>query len=209
MKAAVIESIGGGFTFADIDVAAPEGAEVFIDVKALSLCQTDLTFARHDLEVPMPALFGHVVAGVVAVIGPNVRSLRVGDHVIACNIPFRGVCTNCSSGRTDLCSNPSVTQRADGHAPRLSRDGQPVSQFVGIGGFAEQVLIHEHQLVAVNKEVGFAQAALLGCSVVTGAGAVLNTANVQPGDSVVVVRAGGVGLSAISGARIAGASQAF
>ncbi len=78
-----------------------------------------------------------------------------------------------------------------------------------IGGFAEQVLIHEHQLVAVNKEVGFAQAALFGCSVVTGAGAVLNTANVQPGDSVVVVGAGGVGLSAISGARIAGASQAF
>jgi S-(hydroxymethyl)glutathione dehydrogenase/alcohol dehydrogenase len=90
MKAAVIESIGGGFTFADIDVAAPEGAEVLIDVKASGLCQTDLTFARHDLEVPMPALFGHVVAGVVAVIGPNVRSLRVGDHVVACNIPFCG-----------------------------------------------------------------------------------------------------------------------
>ncbi len=207
MKAAVIESIGSGFTLADIDIAEPEGAEVLIDVKASGLCHTDLTFARHDLGVSMPAVFGHEVSGVVAAIGPDVRGLCVGDHVVACNIPFCGECANCSRGRTYLCSNPSFTQRADGHGPRLSREGRPVSQFFGIGGFAEQVLIHEHQLVAVNKEIGFAQAALLGCGVVTGAGAVLNTANVQPGDSVVVVGAGGVGLSAISGARIAGATR--
>jgi S-(hydroxymethyl)glutathione dehydrogenase/alcohol dehydrogenase len=207
MKAAVLESIGSDFTFADIDVAEPEGVEVLIDVKASGLCHTDLTLSRHDLGIRVPAVYGHEVAGVVAAIGPDVRDLRVGDHVVACSIQSCGTCAKCTGGRTYLCSNPSFTLRSEGDAPRLSRDGKPVSQFFGIGGFAEQVLIHEHQLVAIDKEIDFAPAALLGCGVVTGAGAVLNSANVQQGDSVVVVGAGGVGLSAISGARIAGATR--
>lgn len=207
MKASVVESIGSGFAVADIDLAEPEGAEVLISVKASGLCHTDLSFSQHDLGVALPAVLGHEVAGVVAALGPEVRDLTVGDHVVGCLIQYCGTCTSCLSGRTYLCANPSATLRPEGRAPRLSRAGQPVSQVFGLGGFAEMALIHENQLVAIDKDIAFPQAALLGCGVITGAGAVLNSAKVQPGDSVVVVGTGGVGLSAISGARIAGATR--
>jgi S-(hydroxymethyl)glutathione dehydrogenase/alcohol dehydrogenase len=111
------------------------------------------------------------------------------------------------SGKSFQCKHPESTLRRPTDAPRLSRDGAGLFQGFGLGGFAEQALIHENQLALVPKELPFAQAALLGCGVVTGAGSVLNTANVSAGDSVVIFGAGGVGLNAISGARIAGASR--
>ena len=116
-------------------------------------------------------------------------------------------CARCLSGRPFQCQHPEATLRRPDDAPRLSRDGIGVFQGFGLGGFAEQALIHENQLAVVPKEMPFAQAALLGCGVVTGAGAVLNTANVRAGDSVVIFGAGGVGLNAVSGARLAGASR--
>jgi S-(hydroxymethyl)glutathione dehydrogenase / alcohol dehydrogenase len=206
MKALVLNALGRGFDFEDVDIAAPMGREVLVNAKASGLCHTDLLFATHDF-VPTPSVLGHEVAGIVAAVGPDVMQIRVGDHVVGSLAQSCGTCARCVSGKSFQCKHPESTLRRPTDAPRLARDGAGLFQGFGLGGFAEQALIHENQLALVPKELPFAQAALLGCGVVTGAGSVLNTANVSAGDSVVIFGAGGVGLNAISGARIAGASR--
>ena len=206
MKALVVNALGGGFDLEDVNIADPVGREVLIDVRASGLCHTDLLFATHDF-VPLPAVLGHEVAGVVAAVGPDVGHVRVGDHVVGSLAQACGACARCLGGRSFQCRHPESTLRRGTEAPRLSRNGTAVSQGFGLGGFAERALIHENQLAVVPNELPFAQAALLGCGVVTGAGSVLNTANVSAGDTVVIFGAGGVGLNAVSGARIAGASK--
>src|SRR5882724_3753216 len=206
MKALVLNALGRGFDFEDVDIAAPIGREVLVNVQASGLCHTDLLFATHDI-VPTPAVLGHEVAGIIAAVGPDVAQLRVGDHVVGSLAQSCGMCARCLSGRPFQCQHPESTLRRPTDAPRLSRNGIGLFQGLGLGGFAERALIHENQLAVVPKHMPFAQAALLGCGVVTGAGAVLNTANVRAGDSVVVFGAGGVGLNAVSGARLAGASR--
>src|SRR5579864_612616 len=206
MKALVLNAVGHGFDFEDVEIASPMGREVLVDVQASGLCHTDLLFATHDI-VPTPAVLGHEVAGIVAAVGPDVAQLRVGDHVVGSLAQSCGACIRCLSGRSFQCKHPELTLRRPSDAPRLSRNGTGLFQGFGLGGFAERALIHENQLAVVPKELPFAQAALLGCGVVTGAGAVLNTAQVSAGDTVVIFGAGGVGLNAISGARIAGASR--
>jgi S-(hydroxymethyl)glutathione dehydrogenase / alcohol dehydrogenase len=206
MKALVLNALGRGFDFEDVDIATPIGREVLVDVQASGLCHTDLLFATHDF-VPMPAVLGHEVAGIVASVGPDVAQFRAGDHVVGSLAQACGACARCLSGRSFQCRHPETTLRRPTDAPRLSRHAVGLFQGFGLGGFAEQALIHENQLAAVPKELPFAQAALLGCGVVTGAGAVLNTANVSAGDTIVIFGAGGVGLNAVSGARIAGASR--
>jgi len=206
MKALVLNALGHGFDFEDVDIAAPIGREVLVNVQASGLCHTDLLFATHDI-VPTPAVLGHEVAGIVAAVGPDVAQLRVGDHVVGSLAQLCGACARCLSGRSFQCRHPESTLRRPTDAPRLSRNGTGLFQGFGLGGFAERALIHENQLAVVPKELPFAQAALLGCGVVTGAGSVLNTANVSAGDAVVIFGSGGVGLNAVSGARIAGASR--
>ena len=206
MKALVLNALGRGFDFEDVDIAAPMGREVLIDVQASGLCHTDLLFATHDI-VPTPAVLGHEVSGIVAEVGPDVTQFRIGDHVVGSLAQSCGSCARCLSGRSFQCQHPESTMRRPTDAPRLSRHGVVLFQGLGLGGFAERALIHENQLAVLPKEMPFAQAALLGCGVVTGAGAVLNTANVKAGDTVVIFGAGGVGLNAVSGARIAGASR--
>ena len=206
MKALVVEAIGRGFEVADVEIAKPIGREVLVEVRASGLCHTDLLMATHDI-VPLPAVLGHEVAGVVAAVGPEVGQVRLGDHVVGSLAQSCGTCVRCVAGRSFQCRHPESTLRRSTDAPRLSRNGVAVYQGFGLGGFAERALIHENQLALVPKELPFAQAALLGCGVVTGAGSVLNTANVSAGDSVVIFGAGGVGLNAVSGARIAGASK--
>src|SRR5579871_1211047 len=206
MKALVLNAVGRGFDFEDIQIAAPIGREILVDVQASGLCHTDLLFATHDI-VPTPAVLGHEVAGIVAAVGPDVAQFHVGDHVVGSLAQSCGACARCLSGRPFQCEFPESTLRRPADLPRLSRNGIPLFQGFGLGGFAEQALIHENQLALVPKELPFAQAALLGCGVVTGAGSVLNTANVSAGDTVVIFGAGGVGLNAVSGARIAGASR--
>jgi S-(hydroxymethyl)glutathione dehydrogenase / alcohol dehydrogenase len=206
MKALVLNALGHGFDFEDVEIASPIGREVLVDVQASGLCHTDLLFATHDI-VPIPAVLGHEVAGIVAAIGPDVTQFRVGDHVVGSLVQSCGGCARCLSGRSFQCQRPESTLRRPGDAPRLSRNGVGLFQGFGLGGFAERALIHENQLAAVPKQIPSAQAALLGCGVVTGAGSVLNTANVSAGDSVVIFGAGGVGLNAVSGALIAGASR--
>src|SRR3984893_17809143 len=206
MKALVLNALGHGFDLEDVEIAVPRGREVVVDVQASGLCHTDLLFATHDIA-PTPSVLGHEVAGIVAAVGPDVTHARVGDHVVGSLAQACGACARCLSGRPFQCQRPEATLRRPDEPPRLSRNGLGVFQGFGLGGFAEQALVHEQQLAVVPKAMPFAQAALLGCAVVTGAGAVLNTANVRPGDSVVIFGAGGVGLNAVSGARIAGASR--
>jgi S-(hydroxymethyl)glutathione dehydrogenase / alcohol dehydrogenase len=206
MKALVLNGVGRGFEFEDVDIAAPIGREVLVEVRASGLCHTDLLFATHEF-CPTPAVLGHEVAGVVVATGPEVTQLRVGDHVVGSLAQTCGVCARCQSGRSFQCKHPEATLRQSSERPRLSRKGTALFQGFGLGGFAERALIHENQLAAVPKDLPFPQAALLGCGVVTGAGSVLNTAKVQAGETVVIFGAGGVGLNAVSGARIAGASR--
>ena len=206
MKALVVNAIGGGFDFEDVDIAAPLGREVLVEVRASGLCHTDLLFAANPI-FPTPAVFGHEISGIVAEIGPEVTQFRAGDHVVGSLAQSCGSCPRCQSGRSFQCQHPEATLRRPTDTPRLSRNGQALYQGLGLAGFAERALIHENQLALVPMEMPFAQAALLGCGVVTGAGAVLNTASVAAGDTVVIIGAGGVGLNAVSGARIAGASR--
>lgn len=206
MKALVLNSVGRGFDFEDVEIATPREREVLVNVQAAGLCHTDLLFATHDI-VPTPSVLGHEVAGIVAAVGPEVAQIRVGDHVVGSLAQSCGACARCLSGRPFQCKYPESTLRRPADPPRLSRNGGALLQGFGLAGFAEQALVHENQLAVVPKELPFAQAALLGCGVVTGAGSVLNTANVSAGDTVVIFGAGGVGLNAVSGARIAGASK--
>jgi len=206
MKALVLNALGRGFDFEDVEIAAPIGREVLVDVRASGLCHTDLLFATHDI-VPTPAVLGHEVAGIVAAMGPDVAQFRVGDHVVGSLAQTCGACARCLSARSFQCQHPESTLRRPTDAPRLSRNGVGLFQGFGLGGFAERALIHENQLALLPMEMPFAPAALLGCGVVTGAGSVLNTANVSAGETVVIFGAGGVGLNALSGARIAGASR--
>jgi len=206
MKALVLNAVGRGFNFEDVDIAPPIGREVLVNVPASGLCHTDLLFATHDM-VPTPAVLGHEVAGIVAAVGPDVAQITVGDHVVGSLAQSCGACAWCLSGRPFQCKYPESTLRRPTDAPRLSRNGVGLFHGFGLGGFAERALIHENQLAVVPKELPFPQAALLGCGVVTGAGSVLNTANLSTGDTVVIFGAGGVGLNAVSGARIAGASR--
>ena len=206
MKALVLNSVGRGFDFEEVEIATPTGREVLVNVQAAGLCHTDVLFATHDI-VPTPAVLGHEVAGIVAAVGPEVAQIHVGDHVVGSLAQSCGACARCLSGRPFQCKYPESTLRGPTDAPRLSRNGVGLFQGFGLGGFAERALIHENQLAVVPKELPFAQAALLGCGVVTGAGSVLNTANVSTGDAVVIFGAGGVGLNAVSGASIAGASR--
>src|SRR5260221_1211900 len=206
MKALVLNALGRGFDLEDVQIPTPIGREVLVNVEASGLCHPDLLFATHDI-VPTPAVLGHEVAGIVAAVGPDVAQIRVGDHVVGSLAQSCGACPRCLSGRSFQCTHPGLTLRRRTDPPRLSRNGVGLFQGLGLGGFAERALIHENQLAVVPKELPFAQAALLGCGVVTGAGSVLNTANVSAGDTVVIFGAGGVGLNAVSGARIAGASK--
>lgn len=206
MKALVVNALGGGFDLEDIDIATPIGREVLVDVQASGLCHTDVLFAANDI-VPFPVVLGHEVAGIVAEVGPDVTQFRAGDHVVGSLAQWCGSCARCLSARSFQCQRPGSTLRRAADPPRLSRKGHALFQGMGLGGFAERALVHENQLAVLPKEMPFAQAALLGCGVVTGAGAVLNTAGASAGDTIVIFGAGGVGLNAISGARIAGASR--
>ena len=206
MKALVLNTLGRGFDFEDVEIAAPLGREVLVEVQASGLCHTDLLFATHDV-VPTPSVLGHEVAGIVAAVGPDVMQFHVGDHVVGSLAQSCGSCARCLAGRSFQCQHPESTLRRPTDAPRLSRKRVGLFQGFGLGGFAERALIHENQLALVPKELPFPQAALLGCGVVTGAGSVLNTADVKAGETVVILGAGGVGLNAVSGARIAGASR--
>jgi S-(hydroxymethyl)glutathione dehydrogenase/alcohol dehydrogenase len=206
MRAAVLRAIDQPLSIEDIEHSEPGPFEVVVRVAAAGLCHSDVRFMEGSYPVPLPAVLGHESAGVVEAVGPSVTHVRPGDHVVTCLSVFCGTCTHCVSGRTHLCTNRAATRRPPDEGPRLSIDGKPLHQFLDLGSFAERMLVHENAVVRVTGRIPLDKAALLGCGVATGLGAVFNTAGVRPGQTVAVIGCGGVGLSAVQGARIAGAS---
>jgi S-(hydroxymethyl)glutathione dehydrogenase/alcohol dehydrogenase len=156
----------------------------------------------------VPSVMGHESAGIVQAVGKDVSYVKPGDHVITCLSVFCGNCNLCLTGRPNLCRNNGAVSRPKGATPRLSKpDGTPVDQFARLGGFAEEMLIHQNAVVKIRPDMPLDRAALIGCGVTTGVGAVFKTARIEPGSTVAVFGAGGIGLSAVQGARIAGAGR--
>lgn len=208
MKAAVLNAIPGELAIENIDIDAPGPREVLVRTAAAGLCHSDLHFMEGLYPHPCPTVPGHESAGVVEAVGRDVRYVQPGDHVITCLSAFCGYCEQCISGHLSLCDNKNtdlVRRPEDGS--RLSRNGEPVSTFLHLSSFAEQMLVHEHALVKIAPEMPLDKAALIGCGVTTGLGAVFRTARVEPGSTVAVIGCGGIGLSAIQGARITGANK--
>lgn len=191
----------------DVDVGEPGAQEVLIDVAAVGLCHSDLVFLDGSYQQAVPAVLGHESAGVVARVGKGVGRVQPGDRVITSLSASCGRCAYCRESLPHLCSRKDLTRRGSSEPPRLTQGGEEVHQFLDLSSFAERMLVHESTVVRIPSEVPTDRAALLGCGVATGLGAIFNTARVQRGQSVCVIGCGGVGLAAIQGARIAGASQ--
>lgn len=206
MKAAVLRQVGTPLSIEDVQINKPGPHEVLIRTVAAGVCHSDLHFIEGSYPHPLPAVLGHESAGVVEAVGSEVRTVKPGDHVITCLSAFCGHCEHCLTGHMSLCVSPE-TKRDPDDEPRLSSAKGPMLQYLNLSSFAEQMLIHEHACVAIRKDMPLDRAALIGCSVMTGVGAVIHTSNVRPGDTVAVIGCGGVGLSAINGAAIAGASR--
>ncbi|WP_431230785.1 zinc-binding dehydrogenase [Paenarthrobacter nicotinovorans] len=205
--ALVTNRADGRFTIAEIELPALRSGEVLVQVKAAGLCHSDWNFISDERGNPWPALLGHEFSGVASVLGPGVRDISLNDHVVACAVPSCGRCINCISGSREWCAQPEVSRRAPNEPARIFYNGRSVWQLQGLGGFAEYTIVHESQLVAVNKSLPFDRAAVLGCAVVSGAGSVMHVAKVQPGETVTVIGAGGVGLNAIQAASLVGAQK--
>jgi S-(hydroxymethyl)glutathione dehydrogenase/alcohol dehydrogenase len=166
-----------------------------------------LHFIEGTYPHPLPAIPGHEAAGIVEAVGSEVRSVKVGDAVVSCLSAFCGNCEFCVTGRMSLCLGAATKRSAD-QEPRITRpDGSTVIQMLNLSAFAEQMLIHENACVRIDPEMPLDRAAVLGCAVTTGAGAIFNACKVTPGESVAVVGCGGVGLATINAAKIAGAGR--
>jgi S-(hydroxymethyl)glutathione dehydrogenase / alcohol dehydrogenase len=205
MKAAVFHGPQKPLTIENVEVAQPIGREVLVRTVASGVCHSDLHFVDGYYQFPTPAILGHEAAGIVESVGPHVTEFKPGDHVIACLSVFCGHCAYCLTGRTHLCQSRPV--RTPQEPPKLTWNGSPVNQFANLSAYAEKMLVHENGLVKVKNDMPLDRAALIGCGVTTGVGAVLNTARVEAGATVAVYGAGGVGLAVIQGARIAGAGM--
>jgi S-(hydroxymethyl)glutathione dehydrogenase / alcohol dehydrogenase len=203
MRAAILESQPGHLEIGEVTIDKPGPGEVLVRTVAAGLCHSDLHFMEALYPYPCPAVLGHESAGVVEAIGDGVRTVAVGDHVITCLSAYCGSCENCLTGRLSICTNKTTLTRAG----RLSRNGEDVHQFLQLSSFAEMMLVHEHAVVAIDKGMPLDRAALIGCGVTTGLGAVFRTARVEPGDTVAIIGCGGIGLNVVQGARIAGAGR--
>lgn len=218
IRAAVIRQMGLPQPYAqsrplsieEVDLAPPQQREVLVQVKAASLCHSDLSTVNADRPRQMPMVLGHEAAGVVVEIGAGVTDLVPGDHVVMVFAPSCGECIACREGYPGRCEPGQKANGAGtllGGGIRLSQNGQPVHHHTGVSAFAEYCVTNRGSLVKIDKELPFDEAAMFGCAVLTGVGAALNTANVFPGSKVAVVGLGGVGLNAMLGAQVGGATQ--
>ncbi len=203
MKAAVLHEVGQPFVVEDVELDGPRDGEVRIRVQASGLCHSDYHLAVGDNPVVVPAVLGHEAAGEVVAVGEGVDGLALGDLVSTSFSSFCGHCAQCQTGHNHRCdTKPEGVNR-----PRVSWKGNPVYALAGIGGFAEEIVVHKNSVVKLPEGIPAECAALMGCAVLTGVGAALNGAKVRPGSSVAVIGCGGVGLNVVQGARIAGAAQ--
>ena len=209
IKAAVLEGVGSQFEVSELDLDSPKAGEVLVKIAASGLCASDLNAIDGKRKlVPFPAVIGHEAAGVVIEVGPGVTSPKVGDHVVLSIVPNCGTCDYCKSGRPNYCSTAGDAMGVGGMfdgTSRLSRNGEKINQFLTVASFAEYSVVPVSGCVVIPKEMPLDRAALLSCAVLTGYGAVVNTAKVKRGSSVAVFGCGGVGLNSIQGARIVGA----
>ncbi|MEX2297700.1 MAG: Zn-dependent alcohol dehydrogenase [Dongiaceae bacterium] len=206
MKAAVLREVGKPLSIEEISISNPKAHEVLVRTAAVGVCHSDLHYIEGLYACPKPTVLGHESAGIVEKVGSEVRYVKPGDHVITCLSVFCGHCEYCTTGRPYSCQNPETSREA-GEEPRLAQHSKVMHQFYNLSSFAEQMLIHEHALVKIRKDMPLDRAALIGCAVTTGFGAVIHTAGIDVGSTVAVIGCGGVGLSAINGAAIAGAGR--
>lgn len=206
MKAAVFREVGKPLQIEEVQISNPGPREVLIRTAAAGVCHSDLHFIKGLYPARTPMVLGHESAGIVEQVGSSVSYVKPGDHVITCLSVFCGHCEYCLTGQMSLCASAEVRRGAE-EEPRLSKDTQAVHQFAELSSFAEYMLVHEHGLVKIREDMPMDRAALIGCAVTTGVGAVFHTAEVEPGSSVAIIGCGGVGLSCINGAAIAGAGQ--
>jgi alcohol dehydrogenase len=216
IRAAVLHAMGAKTPYAEtkplvieeLDLDPPGHGEVLVKIAAAGLCHSDLSVINGDRPRPMPMALGHEAAGIVEALGEGVTDLKRGDHVVMVFVPSCGHCLPCSEGRPALCEPGAAANGAGtllGGARRLSRNGTPVNHHLGCSAFAEYATVSRRSLVKIDPELPFAEAALFGCAVLTGVGAVVNTAQVRAGASTAVIGLGGVGLASVLGARAAGA----
>jgi alcohol dehydrogenase len=194
----------------EVELGAPRAGELLVRVEAAGVCHSDVSVVDGSRIRPLPMALGHEAAGVVEEIGPGVRDVKPGDHVVLAFVPSCGTCPECSSGRPALCT-PGAASNGAGtllHGPSLLRDarGNTIHHHLGISGFARHAVVARESAVVIPPDVPLQTAALFGCAVLTGAGAVLNTAPVRPGQSVTVYGLGGVGLASVMAAAGAGAA---
>ena len=218
IRAAVLNAMGAPAPYAqskplsieEIELDPPGPGEVLVKIAAAGLCHSDLSVIEGNRPRPMPMALGHEAAGVVEEVGPGVDDLKKGDHVVMVFVPSCGHCLPCSEGRPALCEPGAAANGAGtllSGGKRLHRNGQDINHHLGVSGFAEYATISRRSCVKVDRELPLDEAALFGCAVLTGVGAVINTAKVPAGTTVAVVGLGGVGLSSILGAVASGASR--
>jgi S-(hydroxymethyl)glutathione dehydrogenase/alcohol dehydrogenase len=210
-KAAVAHKAGAPLTIETVDLDGPKAGEVLVEMRATGICHTDeFTLSGADPEGLFPAILGHEGAGVVVEAGPGVKSLRKGDHVIPLYVPECRECEYCVSDKTNLCQAIRVTQgqglMPDGTS-RFSLNGSKVLHYMGTSTFSNHTVVPEIALAKIREDAPFDKVCYIGCGVTTGIGAVINTANVEPGANVVVFGLGGIGLNVIQGARLVGAAM--
>ena len=218
IRAAVLNEMGAPAPYAQskplkietIELDPPGPGEILVKIAAAGLCHSDLSVIEGNRPRPMPMALGHEAAGVVEEVGPGVDDLEKGDHVVMVFVPSCGHCLPCSEGRPALCEPGAAANGAGtllSGGKRLHRNGQDINHHLGVSGFAEYATISRRSCVKVDRELPLDEAALFGCAVLTGVGAVINTAKVPAGTTVAVVGLGGVGLSSILGAVASGASR--
>ncbi len=202
MKAAVCRTFGAPLSIEDVSIAAPGEGEVRIDIKACAICHSDLTYIDGGWGGDLPAVFGHEAAGIVESVGAGVQDFKAGDRVVVTLIRSCGTCHCCAQGAQVACE---TSFPLDAQSP-LSIGSETLMHGLRTGAFAQQALVHQSQIVKLDDDVGFDVGSLLACGVITGFGAVANTAAVHVGSTVAVIGLGGVGMNCVQGAAIAGAS---
>ena len=206
MKAAVFHEPNQPLTIENVEHAPLKRREVLVRTAYAGLCHSDLHFIEGLYPFPTPCVLGHEAAGVIEAVGDDVTYVKPGDHVITCLSVFCGECPQCMTGHPNLCENTEV-KLLPGAARRLTWKGEVLNQAMNLSAFAEFMLVHEHAVVKVRDDVPLDRCALVGCGVMTGVGAVFHAAKVEPGSTVAVIGCGGIGLSAVNGAAIAGADR--
>jgi S-(hydroxymethyl)glutathione dehydrogenase/alcohol dehydrogenase len=208
VKAAVLREVGKPLTIEEVTLDEPRAHEVIVRTAATGVCHSDLHFQTGAYRHPLPVVLGHESAGIVEEVGSEVRYVAPGDRVITCLSVFCGHCEYCLGGRPALCTKVD-TRRGEGEPPRISQNGEVVHQFADLSGYAERMLVHENAMVKIRDDMPLDRAALIGCAVTTGLGAIFNTVKMEAGSTVAVIGCGGVGLNAIQGAAIAGAGRIY